>query len=411
MDVDKKVKTKTNFDYMPVKLPKATAGRPYVAYLGVNNLPSDPSVNKELERIGLHHYTDRNRIGGTPKEPGAYDFHFNYRKYNESGMEELSTQTLTLIVEKEYDIEVDHDPVHHKYWKESVDTRIVDVNQDDKKRLKKNMAAASRRGQQQITNVKIREDDFCIRYDEKTRWYALAVADGAGKSIYSCKGSQIASNSAVGRCLDRLSKQSGKLRKLTVRYTWRKSNHLLKEIMKMLHEIIASSVNDAYKDIEDEAYAQECLPEDYATTLLMCICKKFEFGWLIGTFGAGDGVICVYHKDNWYANLMGGNEPAAGKSFLTTPGIIQSSEMERRIRFTIVDDFSALFLMTNGVSDPKFECETQLHCFELWNKFWDDINAQVNLSGKINDVGEELLKWLDFWTPGKNDDRTIAMVF
>jgi hypothetical protein len=237
------------------------------------------------------------------------------------------------------------------------------------------------------------------------------VADGAGKSKFSRKGSKIACRSAVESCLGRLTEQSRKLKKLTVRYTWKKSSHISREIMGNLHDIIASSVTDAYADIVEEAAKKNNHPQDYATTLLMCICKKFEFGWLIGAYGVGDGAICVYHKDNWYTNLLEGNKYPSVKFFLTTPEILQPAGMERRIRFTIVDDFSALFLMTNGVKDPKFECKTNVPGIELWNRFWEDISLQVNFSGKINDVGEELLKWLDFWTPGKYDDRTIAMLF
>ena len=273
------------------------------------------------------------------------------------------------------------------------------------------MAAASRRGLLHIKQGKIREDDFYIQYDHKTRWYVLAVADGSGKSKYSRRGSQIACSSAIKSCLERLTERSSELKKLAIMYNRRKSAKVRQDIVGMLYNIIASSVVDAYLDIVSEAQDFDCQQEDYATTLLTCICKKFEFGWLIGTFGVGDGAICVYHKDNWYANLMGGNESSSEKYFLTTPGIVQPAELNRRIRFTIVNDFSALFLMTNGISDPKFGCAEDLPCFELWNRFWDDISSEVNFSGKINDVCEDLLKWLDFWTPGKYDDRTIAVMF
>jgi hypothetical protein len=66
--------------------------------------------------------------------------------------------------------------------------------------------------------------------------------------------------------------------------------------------------------------------------------------------------------------------------------------------------------MTNGVSDAKFGFGADLTSAELWNGFWTDITSSVNFS-KINNTGEELLKWLDFWTPGKYDDRTVAALF
>ena len=407
---DKNINKSKKSGFISGNLPVARAGRPYLTFLGGANLASSPSVTHVLEEIGLHYFPDKNQITGIPKKSGSFDLHFNSRDYNESGNEVLSTCMLKLIVEDDYDL-LKHVDESDPYWKPDDDVYTIAVNRDNKKRLTKDVAAASRRGYEQIEKGKIREDDFYIQYDSKTRWYALAVADGAGKSKYSRKGSMIACRSAVKSCIERMNAQSRKLRKLTVRYTWRKSNHVRREILGRLHDIIALSVTDAYGDIVAEATKFERHPHDYATTLLMCICKKFEFGWLVGAFGVGDGAISVYHKDNQCVNLMGGAEHPPAKFFLTNPEILQPSGMEPRIRFAIVDDFSALFLMTNGVKDPKFESKIDLPCFELWNRFWDDINMQVNFSGKINDVGEELLKWLDFWTPGKNDDRTIAMIF
>jgi hypothetical protein len=414
MEREKSNNQNINAGSKPDSLPNARAGHPYRMQIGAAYLPSNPSAVcwfDGLEQTGLHFFPDKKQITGIPKNSGSFDMQLNIREYNEYGMEELSTHSLRLVVENDYDFELGEVDESEPYLKRDDDVYAIPVNQGSRKRLKKDIAAASRRGHQHIEEGKIREDDFYIRYDPETRWYALAVADGAGRSKYSRKGSQIAGYSAVEACLEGLTAQSHGLKKLTIRYSRRKSDKLRREIIKKLHDIIASSVAKAYEDIVAEATDFGCQPEDYAATLLMCICKKFEFGWLIGAFSVGDGAVCVYHTDDWYANLMGGGECPAEKCFLTTPGVTQPAGLERRIRFTIVDDFSALFLMTNGVSDPKFGTEADLPCFELWNRFWDDITSEVNFSGNIKDVGEELLKWFDFWTPGKYDDRTIAVVF
>ena len=411
MSEDKNINKEIKSGFISGNLPKARANHPYMTLISGDMLATNPSVVHVLEEIGLHYFPDKNQITGIPKKSGSFDLHFNIREYNELGNEELSTHKYNLIVEEDFDPQLKHVDENDPYWKPDEDVYTIAVNRNNKKRLKKDIAAASRRGYEHIEKGKIREDDFFIQYDPQTRWYALAVADGAGRSKYSRKGSKIACRSAVASCLEQLTEQSKELKKLTIRYTWRRSNHISREIMGRLHDIIASSVTDAYGDIVAEAKKIDYHPQEYATTLLMCICKKFEFGWLIGAYGVGDGAICVYHKDNWYTNLMVGNEHPSMRFFLTTPEVLQPTGMERRIRFTIVDDFTALFLMTNGVKDPKFESKTSMPCIELWNRFWEDISSQVNFSGKINDVGEELLKWLDFWTPGKYDDRTIAMVF
>ena len=411
MNEDKNINKKGNCGVMQDNLPKARAGHPYMTFLGENLLASHPSVDHVLKEIGLHYFPKKNQITGIPKKSGSFDLLFNNREYNESGMEELSTQKMRLIVEEDFDYTIEHADENDPYWKPDDDVCTISANQNNKKPLKKDIAAASKRGYHQIEKGKIREDDFCIRYDQKTRWYVLAVADGAGKSQFSRRSSKVACNSVVDACLKQLTAQSKSLKKLAIRYSRKKTNHVRGEILGKLHDIIALSVMEAYKDIVVEAATLDRQPIDYATTLLMCICKKFEFGWLVGAFAVGDGAICVYQKDNWYANLMSGDNSSSEKCFLTTPGIITPPEMERRIRFTIIDDFSALFLMTNGVSNPKFGSEADLPCFELWDRFWNDISSQVDFSGKINDVGEDLLKWLDFWTPGKHDDRTIAMIF
>ena len=416
MEKNKNMIQRIKFAYKQENLPNARAGHRYLAQLPVDYLPSSsPTVDYRLiglEDTGLHFSYETNQIVGIPKSSGSYEMQFNIREYSESGIEEFSTRTLKLIVEDDYNFLPEDPDANTPYRKRDEDTYAISVNQNSKTRLKKDMAAASKRGNQQIEEGKIREDDFYMQYDTDTRWYVLAVADGSGKAKYSRKGSKIACRSVVESCLERLTAQSRTLKGLTIRYTKKKSDKMRQEIVGRLHEIIASSVIDAYEGIVAEAKKFEHRPpKDYATTLLMCICKKFEFGWLIGAFGAGDGAVCVYDEDNWYANLLSGGESQLKKCFLTTPGLLQSSELERRIRFTIVDDFSALFLMTNGVSNPRFRDEDDLPSFELWNKLWNDICLEVNFSGKIKDVSEKLLKWLGFWTSGKHDDRTVAIVF
>ena len=414
MKEDKNIERKIFSGSKPDTLPNARAGHPYKTMIREDFLPSNPLAVcwfDGLEKTGLHYFPDKKQITGIPRNSGSFDVQFNIREYNESGLEKLSTRTLWLVVEDDIDISIGEVDESDPYWKQDDEVYTIPVNRDSKNRLTKDMVAASKRGYKQIRKGKIREDGFYMRYDFDTRWYALAVADGSGKSEYSCKGSEIACNSAVESCLERLTAQSEKLKRLTVKYSWRKSSYIRSEIIKKLHDTIAESVSDAYKDIRTEAARCNHHPEDYATTLLMCICKKFEFGWLIGAFGVGDGAVCVYQKENWYTNLLAGGESLSEKCFLTTQGVVQPAGLEQRIRFTIIDDFTALLLMTNGVSDPKFGDEDDLLCFELWNRFWDDICSQVNFSGKIKDIGEKLIKWLDFWVPGKSDDRTIAMLF
>ena len=415
MNSDKNINKSINSGLRLDILPIARAGHPYRTLIGADFLSQDSSAVcwfEGLEKTGLHFFPDKKQITGIPRNSGSFDVQFCIKEYNENaGMEEFSSHSLKLIIEDDYDFQLGEVDKNDPYWKPDEDVYSIAVNDENRKRLKKDVTAASLRGYHHFENGKIREDDFCIHYDPATRWYILAVADGAGKSKYARQGSKIACNSSVQHCLEQLTAQSRDLRKISITFSSRKMNRARTELASRLHKIIAASAKRAYDDITAEAKKADCQPEDYASTLLLCVCKKFEFGWLIGSFTVGDGAVCVFNKEKWYANLIGGGEESSKKYFLTSPGILHDAELEKRIRFTVIDDFTALFLMTNGVSDQKFEFEDDLPCFELWNRLWNDINSQVTFSGKIKEVGEQLLKWLDFWTPGKYDDRTLAMVF
>ncbi len=412
----------TGVDDVCSNLPNGRVGHPYRLIIDEDDFPiirlTDYWFNG-LENVGLHFVPDRKQITGVPLKSGKFEIQLQVRNIDNDGRESVSTFDLSLFIEDDFVIPLEDSPSDENdpYWKPDEETSIYIVpilNRGWKKGQKRDMAAASKRGRLHVQQGKFREDDFEIKYDPESEWYMLAVADGAGASKYSRKGSQIACESVVESCFEHLATQSLYIDPLADEYNKEKSNDTRQEIANILHHVIASSVISAYREIEQEAEKNNSRIEDYATTLLFAICKKFNFGWFIGAFWVGDGAICVYNKDTWQVRLLGipdGEDRSSPKRFLTIPEIIEPAELSRRICFTIIDDFSALFLMTNGVSDPKFEVDTHMQYFEQWNKFWEDISSEVDFTENNKNVGEELLKWLDFWTPGKHDDRTIAVVF
>ena len=157
----------------------------------------------------------------------------------------------------------------------------------------------------------------------------------------------------------------------------------------------------------------------YATTLLLTICKKFSYGWFIASFWVGDGAICLYSKENHTAKLLGipdEGEYAGQTRFLTMPEIFKdATSLYQRLRFNIVPDFTALFLMSDGVSDPKFETDANLNNPDKWDNLWNDLinnpEHPVDLSDDNEEAKNQLLDWLDFWSPGNHDDRTIAILY
>ena len=84
--------------------------------------------------------------------------------------------------------------------------------------------------------------------------------------------------------------------------------------------------------------------------------------------------------------------------------------MLRRTRFTISQHMTALFLMTDGVSDPRFETDARLARPGDWHALWTELQAKLQLDDAAPGQDQQLLDWLDFWSPGNHDDRTIALV-
>ncbi len=415
---EKNIDQKSGID----NLPKARVGQPYRFFVDDEYLREYSCADcrfSGLEEIGLHFVPEKRQITGVPQKSGFFEIQLHIVTGVDSDKESILTRKLDLLVEDDFIIPLEDTPSDENdpYWKpdEEVAVRIVPaLRRGWKKEPKKNMAAASKRGRQHIQTGKFREDDFDIMYDPESRWYVLAVADGSGAAEYSRRGSQIACETAVELCSEQLSAQSSSLNALAEKYNKGRALEIREKMAELLQDVIASSVVRTYREIEEEAANREHRREDYATTLLLCICKKFEFGWFFGVFWVGDGAVCIYNKDTWYAAVPGapdGGESPSAKRFLTMPEIMEPAELSRRIKFTVVDDFTALFLMTNGVSDPKFETAENIYYFEMWNKFWKDISTEVDFTGKRKNVGEKLLKWLDFWTPEKHDDRTIAVIF
>ena len=156
--------------------------------------------------------------------------------------------------------------------------------------------------------------------------------------------------------------------------------------------------------------------KSYATTLLLAICKQFSYGWFIASFWVGDGAICLYDQISHTAKMLGTpdeGEYAGQTRFLTMPEIFKDgTALYQRLRFQIIPDFTALFLMTDGVSDPKFETDANLNNPAKWDALWNDLSENgVELSDDNEAAKEQLLQWLDFWSPGNHDDRTIAILY
>lgn len=280
----------------------------------------------------------------------------------------------------------------------------------------KHIVAASLRGRSHAQEGKPRDDAFLFATTHG--WQVLAVSDGAGSACYSREGARLACEKAVAVCREFLDDEQyrnpfeANIKNLSVTPTEPEKR---KPVGDSLYTLLCHAANQARQAIAQEAGQQGKETRTYAATLLLCIAKHFEFGWFVGSFWVGDGAIALYRRDTTPHTVYLMGEPDEGEyggqtRFLTMPEVFSdASALYCRLRFQLVDDFSALFLMTDGVSDPKFETTNNLKNAEKWDALWDELTA-ANALTNTPDSKQALLEWLGFHSAGNHDDRTLLVL-
>ena len=280
----------------------------------------------------------------------------------------------------------------------------------------KHIVAASLRGRSHAQEGKPRDDAF--RFATTHGWQVLAVSDGAGSACYSREGARLACEKAVAVCCERLDNEpfrdgfEAHIKDLSATPD---ETDKRKPVGDSLYTLLCHAANQARQAIAQEAGLQGKETRTYAATLLLCVAKHFPFGWFVGSFWVGDGAIALYRRDTTPHTVYLMGEPDEGEyggqtRFLTMPEVFSdASALYRRLRFQLVDDFSALFLMTDGVSDPKFETTNNLKNAEKWDALWDELTAAHALTNAAESE-QALLEWLGFPSPGNHDDRTLLVL-
>jgi serine/threonine protein phosphatase PrpC len=370
-------------------------------------------------------------IEGTPIISGDLKIKLMYRLQLESENSVLNEKVIPLLILVDPKTLWKNLPSNKNdiYWKED-NVSICE------KLAEKKIVVSSKRGRSHQNVGSFRDDDFKFKYFEQTGWSVVCVADGAGSYPLSRKGSQIACNSVVEYYEANLESDKQKeLETKILEYGKNKDENLRKEVEGLVAQNLYQAVLFAHNKIKEHADATFISnpelfnnpkfknPLDYFhTTLLFTLLKKYEFGYIILTFEVGDCPAAVMNKDKTQTTLLNWldvGEFGGGTRFVTQPDIFHSTEhpMISRFNFTIVEDFSFLFLMSDGIYDPKFEVEANLQKNEKWLEFLLDLEGnnedgiKIDFTAENNEIATQLEKWVDFWSKGNHDDRTLAIIF
>lgn len=421
--MDKALVIKNKIDALPLSFPNGTVGKDYRVEF---SLPSEYVIDyylEDIEEIGLQQDVSQDTgnciLFGTPQEAGSFSFRLCYHhKGYVKGMP---------VLERKFTIAINPDP--KSLWKNIPTSKDIEYYQPDFECEyvkvesvngvpQKDIVVASQRGRSHAHEGNPRDDHYGVKHLDKSGWYIMAVADGAGSAKYSRKGSTIACETAVRHCEQFFADEKNvhDFEEYITTYNAERNDEYKKMLGDYIYRLVGSAAFSGYKAIESEALNHNNTPiKYYATTLLLAVCKRFDFGWFVASFWVGDGAMCIYDKDRQYFKILGTpdeGEFAGQTRFLTMQEIFKdATSFYGRLKFSIEKDFTALMLMTDGVSDPKFETDANLNKIEKWNELYEDITKEVDLSDDNVESQYQLLKWLDFWSQGNHDDRTIAILY
>ena len=352
-------------------------------------------------------------VEGIPAKTGDVSFVVNYR-FTDDQPEVVRVAQLGMYI----------NPDPKLLWKDLPSDRSDPLWKDDEdKQLlcgsERRVIAARKRGRSHAHVGSCCDDDFFMHHNSDLGWYVAIVADGAGSAKSSRLGSRVAVRTAGSFLKQALAGEVGeKVVSAVTLFQSAQDGEGEAAHIAVHHALFATvgyAAHGAMKALFDEAQKRSDIIQsvkDLSTTLLIGIARKFGAQWLCAAYWVGDGAVGVYRNDGT-VELLGevdAGEYSGQTRFLDANEVSQEALL-KRTRFTLCDDFTAFILMTDGVSDPIFETEDRLAAGEAWRDLWNDLEAKVNLSKNDDQADIRLLEWLDFWSQGNHDDRTIALIY
>jgi serine/threonine protein phosphatase PrpC len=407
----------TEIIQQPVRILNATAGKPYETKFDFDKFQwKDIEVFQfeGLNELGLTYDEKTKQILGVPSKSGDFSIIFKFKIAGEPDDAPFHEKSIPLIVNPDpkslwKNIESDkNDP----YWKEEDVTLLSPLGD-------RHILVSSKRGRAHANIGSFREDDFAFK-ELNTGWSLVVVADGAGSAKFSRKGSSLACNAVIEFFTEHPDAGMQDFDELVQQHKTNSGEDTQKKLNRHVYNKLGKAAFYVHKKLEEFAGKTGVTLKDLSTTLIFTLFKKYDMGYAFLSFGVGDCPIALLNKDvsevillNW----LDVGEFGGGTRFITMPEIFQSEKFATRFGFKLIDDFSYLFMMSDGIYDPKFVVEANLPNIKKWKEFLADLNGKnedgikVELDPANKEIINQFSAWMDFWSQGNHDDRTLAIVF
>jgi serine/threonine protein phosphatase PrpC len=399
-------------------IPNASVGKYYEHQLDFEKLQIQDLAELRftgLEEIGLGYNPETKVISGIPKTSGDIKIHANFLLKEQIDVNKYNEKNIVLII----------NPDPKSLWKNLPSSRGDKFWKEDNVELsgsfiEKKIVISSKRGRSHANNGSGRDDHFAYKNYENG-WSIVALSDGAGSATYSREGSKIACEFIV----EYFSTQTNNSEFLVFdgliqEYHDAQKPEITQQINHFIYNELGKGALQTHKKLESDAASLGMSSKDLNSTLIFSLVKKYAVGYVILSFSVGDCPIALLNKDLSKVDLLNKldvGDYGGGTRFITMPEIFDPVTLQKRFSFRVVDDFSYLMLMTDGVYDPKFITEANLENIDKWNEFLFDLKgansdeAVLDFDYNNENVATELSKWLDFWDSGNHDDRTLAIIF
>jgi len=398
--------------------PNGSVGKEYLHQLDIEKLQLQDVLEISIvlaPESGLQYDPENKQITGIPEISGDLQLQFNFILKDQPDAAQQHHKTILLII----------NPDPKTLWKDipsEAGARFSKVDNADAADafLDKRIVVSSKRGRSHANVGSARDDDFAF-HNCDNGWSIIAVSDGAGSAEFSREGSKLACSSIISYFESRVKDPDFRVfDDLVQQFSQGDEAEVGTLINHFVYREIGNAALRTHKLIESFAIDQELTMKQLHATFIFCLVKKYDAGYAILSFSVGDCPIALLNKDVSEVKMLNQldvGEYAGGTRFITMPEIFESSSLSQRLSFKLIDDFSYLMLMTDGIYDPKFITEANLERIEKWNGFIADLKGKneygrgVDFDYGNSNIKGQLSQWMDFWESGNHDDRTLAIIY
>ena len=357
------------------------------------------SINFSENNLGLS--VEDSFIVGVPQKTGSSVINFNY-KYQDNIYK--ASANLVIVADPKDLWEVNEPaedslfPKDHEFYK----TIKFNNNQNYK------IIAASRRGRSHEHNGSFRDDHFEYKIlEHDPSLVILSVADGAGSAKYSREGSRLATEQSINFLSHKLAAIQAFQDLEKYVFEEPHTSEINKSIVENWNtasiQLFREATDYAMEKIRQKVENTQSSFRDFATTLQIVIVKHVQDKRFISSFWVGDGAVAVYNQEK--IRLLGQTDGGdyVGQTVFLSPNL---EPFHQYVSITIASAQDWLFLMSDGISDPYFETDSELSSLDNWTQFYNEYKEVLN-----NDIdGSDLNEKIHFFKKGHHDDRTLLVL-